>query len=143
VKDDARARTRADKAESVFTWGVFVFVVARAALVWQPLREGSVNPYVFLALDLLTAYPYAKAWPRLFRSIAARRADAVAFWAAVLLGALVAPYLYVFLAGDGVATWVWWVLGAFLVAACTSAAMRLRRGLSYEPRHGAPPRRPA
>ena len=139
MNDDPTRRTRADTAESVFTWGVFVFVVARAALVWQPLREGDVNPYIFLALDLVTAYPYAKAWPRLFRSIAGRRVDGVAFWAAVLLGSLVAPYLYVFLAGEGVAAWVWWVLGGFLVAACASAVMRLRRGLAYEPRHGAPP----
>ncbi len=141
MSDHARRRSRADTAESVFTWGVFLFVVARAALVWRPLSEGSVNPYIFLALDLVTAYPYAKAWPRLFRSIAVRRADAIAFWTAVLLGALVTPYLYVFFAGDGVAAWVWWVLGGFLLAALASAALRLRRGLSYEPRHGAPPRR--
>lgn len=133
-------RSRADTAESVFTWGIFVFVIARAALVWQPLQDGSVNPYLFLALDLVTAYPYAKAWPRLFRSIAARRGEAVAFWAAVLLGSLVAPYLYVFLAGEGVAAWVWWVLGGFLAAALVSAGLRLRRGLAREPRDGATPR---
>ncbi len=139
VSSASGGRSRADTAESVFTWGIFLFVIGRAALVWQPLTDGNVNPYVFLALDLATAYPYAKAWPRLFRSIKGRRVEAVTFWSAVLLGSLVAPYLYVFLAGDGVAEWVWWVLGAFFVAACTSAGLRLRRGLVYEPRHGAPP----
>jgi hypothetical protein len=122
MEQSPKRRSRADAAESVFTWGVFVFVIARAALVWKPLQDGSVNPYIFLALDVLTAYPYAKSWPRLFRSVAARRADGVAFWAAVLLGSLVAPYLYVFV----------------FIAALASAVMRLRRGLSYEPRHGAP-----
>lgn len=129
MTDPARPRTRADRAETVFTWGVFVFVVARALVVWKPLQDGDVNPYIFLALDLATAYPYAKAWPRLFRSIRARRIDLISFWAMVLTGSLVLPYLYVFVAGDDVAAWVWWLLGAFFAMALLSAGTRLRRGL--------------
>lgn len=131
VSGESGGRTRADKAESVFTWGVFTFVVIRAVTVWQPLRDGNVNPYVFLFLDIVTAYPYAKAWPRLFRSIRSRSGEGVALWAMVLLGSLLAPYLYVVAVGDGVATWVWFVLAGFLAAALLSAGLRLRRELAH------------
>lgn len=131
---DEPERSRADAAESVFTWGVFAYVVIRALTVWKPLQDGQVNPYVFLALDLLTAYPYAKSWPRLIRSIRSRRADQIVFWAMVLTGSVVLPYLYVFIAGDDIATWVWWLFGAFLVMAVVSAAARLRRGLAADER---------
>lgn len=133
MTDSPRSPTRGERAETVFTWGVFVFVVGRALVVWKPLQDGDVNPYVFLALDLITAYPYAKSWPRLFRSIRARRLDLVAFWAMVLTGSLVLPYLYVFVAGDDVAAWVWWLLGVFFVMAVISAVARLRRGLDESP----------
>jgi hypothetical protein len=131
---EAPERSRADTAESVFTWGVFAYVVVRALTVWQPLQDGQVNPYIFLALDLATAYPYAKSWPRLIRSIRGRRPDRIVFWAMVLLGSVLLPYAYVFIAGDDIATWVWYLFGAFLALAAVSAAVRLRQGLRGDDR---------
>lgn len=122
-----RERSRADQAESVFTWGVFAYVVIRAIPIWRGLEEGNVNPWVFLFLDLATAYPYAKSWPRLFRSLTARNVDAALLWAGVLLFSLLLPYVYVFAVGDGVAAWVWWVLAAFLVVAAIGAGTRIWR----------------
>jgi len=75
------------------------------------LEDGSVNPWVFLAIDLGTAYPYSKSWPRLIRSLAGHRLQTASFWALVLVGSFLAPYLYVAIAGDDVAVWVWWMLG--------------------------------
>ena len=123
-------RSRADQAESVFTWGVFAYVVIRAIPVWNGLQEGNVNPWVFLGLDLATAYPYAKSWPRLFRTLKSRHYERALLWAAVLLFSLLLPYLYVAAVGDDVATWVWIVLGVFLGIGLVGAALRLRRVLA-------------
>lgn len=122
-------RGRADTAEKVFTWGVFAYVVIRAIPIWRGLEDGNVNPWVFLGLDLATAYPYAKSWPRLFRSLTARRMDRFIFWLLVLLGSFVLPYLYVALVGDDVARWVWIVLWAFVAVGLAGAALRVRGAL--------------
>ena len=119
------APSRADAAEKVFTWGVFAYVVLRALPIWNGLQEGNVNPWIFLGLDLVTAYPYAKAWPRLFRSLAARRVDQSVLWAVVLLASLLTPYLYVAMVGDDVAGWVWVVLAVFLTLAVLGATHRI------------------
>ncbi len=127
VSTDPTGPSTADKAEKVFTLGIFVYVIVRAIPIWRPLQDGSVNPWVFLALDLGTAYPYAKSWPRLFRAIAARKAERIAGWATVLTGSLLLPYAYVAAVGDDVASWVWGVLGVFLLAALIGAFLRIRR----------------
>jgi len=129
VSDNTVEPSMADKAEKVFTVGIFVYVIARAIPIWRPLQDGSVNPWIFLALDLGTAYPYAKSLPRLLRAIAARRAERIAGWAAVFTGALLLPYLYVAAVGNDIANWVWAVLGVFLLAAVIGAALRIRRAL--------------
>lgn len=121
--------SRADRAERVFTVGIFLYVVIRAIPIWKPLQDGSVNPWIFLALDLGTAYPYAKSWPRLIRAMRAKKSEAVAMWATVLTGSVLLPYAYVAAVGDGVANWVWGVLAVFLLAAVVSAALRLRRAI--------------
>ena len=123
----ADGSSKADRAERVFTVGIFAYVVIRAIPIWRPLQDGNVNPWIFLALDLGTAYPYAKSWPRLIRAISAKKPEAVAVWASVLTGSVLLPYAYVAAVGDDVATWVWAVLALFLFAAVVSAALRLRR----------------
>jgi len=117
------------RVERVFTIGIFLYVVLRAIPVWGALQDGKVNPWIFLALDLGTAYPYAVGWPRLFRAIRAKRPDRIAGWAMVLTGSLLAPYLYVAAVGEDIARWVWLVLGLFLLAALVSAGLRLHRML--------------
>lgn len=126
VAPSGSGRTRTDTAETVFTWGIFAYVVVRAVPIWRGLEEGRVNPWIFLGLDLVTAYPYAKSWPRLFRSVAARRFDRALGWSLVLLGSLLLPYIYVAVVGEDIATWVWAVLAVFLVLAAIGAAIRVR-----------------
>lgn len=129
VTDEQVERSRADQAESVFTWGVFAYSVLRVIPVWGALRDGSVNPWIFLFIDVSTAYPYAKSWPRLFRSLWGKRYQAAVFWLLVLLGTFLAPYLYVAIAGDDVATWVWWLLGLFVLIGVIGAVVRVRKAL--------------
>lgn len=123
------ANSRSDTAESVFTWGVFAYVIVRAIPVWRGLEEGNVNPWIFIALDLLTAWPYAKSWPRLFAAIRERQTDRVVAWSLVLLGSLLIPYLYVAVVGDDVAGWVWVVLAVFLSIGFIGAAFRIRKAV--------------
>ena len=126
---EKEAKSRADQAESVFTWGVFAYSLLRVIPVWGALRDGSVNPWIFLAIDVGTAYPYAKSWPRLFRSIWAKKLQPALFWATVLVGTFLAPYLYVAIAGEDVAGWVWWLLAVFIVIGIISAVVRVRANL--------------
>lgn len=137
--------TKTAAVESVFTWGVFAYVILRAVPVWRGLEEGNVNPWIFIALDVVTAWPYAKSWPRLFQALRAKQHDRVVAWSLVLLGSLLTPYLYVAVVGDGVAAWVWVVLAVFLAIALGSAAFRLKKAASAKTernlcRHPVPPR---
>lgn len=120
-----RSWSSSTTTESVFTWTVFLYVVIRALPVWRGLQEGSVNPWIFLGLDIATAWPYAKSWPRLFRALRSRQFDQTVVWSLVLLGSLLTPYVYVAAVGDGVAVWVWVVLVAFLTIALVGAAARI------------------
>lgn len=121
--------SRSDTAESVFTWGVFAYVILRAIPVWRGLENGNVNPWIFIGLDLLTAWPYAKSWPRLFAAIRERQVDHMVVWSLVLLGSLLIPYLYVAVVGDDVAGWVWVVLAVFLTIGFVGAALRIRKAV--------------
>ncbi len=145
VDQPAQAPSRADKAEKVFTLAIFAYSLIRVVPVWRGLEAGSVNPWVFLAIDLATAYPYAKAWPRMLRALVARRPRAAMLWALVLMSSFLAPYLYVAVAGEDVASWVWWILGAFVAVGVLSAGLRVRDAVR-KPRHARdfplfPPRR--
>ena len=126
---DTPKRSKADQAESVFTWGVFLYSAVRVIPVWGALEDGSVNPWLFLAIDLGTAWPYAKSWPRLIRNLLAHNYEKATGWSLVLIGTFLAPYLYVAIAGEDVAQWVWWLLGVFILIGIVSAIVRLRKGL--------------
>ena len=102
------------------------------------LKRISLTAWIFLAIDVGTAWPYAKSMARLLRSLVGRNYDKAMLWSLVLLASFLAPYLYVAIAGDGMAAWVWWVLGLFITIGLISVYTRLRAGLRSAG-HEAPP----
>ncbi len=80
--------------------GVIVFSAARALVAWPTLGRYGVDPWIFLAIDLVTAPPYGVAQAvtvKILRDRGRPWQDATG-WALVVLAAFVAPYAYIFAA---------------------------------------------
>lgn len=86
--------------ERLSALGVFAFVIAKFAPVAGVLGSYGVNPWIFLAIDVVTIWPYVKGVSNLLRCMA--RNDPLtrcALWAVVITGSFVAPYTYLYIAG--------------------------------------------
>jgi len=86
--------------------GVVVFSAARALLAWPTLGRYGVDPWTFLAIDLVTAPPYGVAQAVTVKILC--RTDRTwrdaAGWAAVVVAAFLAPYAYIFAASGSLPT---------------------------------------
>lgn len=107
-------RELVDRAEQVFTWGIFAFVVGRFVVAYGALKQYGVNPWVFGVIDIVTAWPYAKSWPRLVVTLARREWQAAVFWLTILTGSFAAPYVYLGIAGSDMPVIVWIAIGVFV-----------------------------
>lgn len=119
------------KAENAFTVGVFLIVVLRFALAFASFGDKGVNPYVFAALDLLSAWPYARYTAKVVIALAdydySRLARDGALWAFWFL----LPYLYLFFAASNVPVALWlgvglW-MGVFGIAAVVGMIRKARK----------------
>ena len=122
-------KANSKQLESAFTWGVWVYSLARAVLFWKPLQDAGLNPWIFVILDLAAVWPYARSLPELIRSIKARRWNRAFIWLLVLLASCVLPYLYLIVMGQAVKPWVWWMLSAFMVFSLGGLVVHIRREL--------------
>ncbi len=104
--------------------GIIAFSAARALLAWPALGRYGVNPWLFLAIDLLTAPPYGISQAvtvKILRDPTRPQRDALG-WGLVVVAMFLAPYLYIFvgsgemprLAYVGLVAWMV-VFGAFAV----------------------------
>jgi len=80
--------------------GVVLFSAARALLAWPTLGRFGVDPWAFLAIDLITAPPYGIAQAVTVKLLC--RTDRswrdAAGWAVVVVVTFLAPYAYIFAA---------------------------------------------
>ena len=121
-------RTRVGWAGKAWIVGVFGFSVARALVVWPTLGAYGVNPWIFLLVDVLTAWPYAYGQVRVVLGVRARNWRDLQIWALVTLLAFVAPYGYIAGAGSGEMPLVsWLVLGVLIVLFGTASVIRIVR----------------
>ena len=110
--------------------GVFAFSVARALVAWPTLSQYGVNPWVFLAIDVLTAFPYALGQVKVVNGFRYRQYGAVQLWALVVAVTFLAPYIYIVLAGqERIPSLVYLVIA--LLAAVFGAASVLRMRNQY------------
>lgn len=107
-----------------WTVGILAFSAARALIAWPTLGRYGVDPWLFLALDIVTAFPYGfgqAVTVKIVRDRSRPASDAVP-WAVVVAVMFLAPYIYIFLASGsmpalaylGVLLWMA-VFGAFAV----------------------------
>jgi hypothetical protein len=112
------------------TWivGVFGFSVFRALLVWPTLGDKGVNPWLFLIIDVVTAWPYAYGQVRVINEARARDWSGVRIWAAIVMLAFLAPYAYIAGAGSGEMPLIAWiVIGALMAVFGTASVVRILR----------------
>lgn len=108
--------------------GVFGFSLARALVVWPTLGDYGVNPWIFLLIDIGTAWPYAYGQVRVVKG--ARQGDwrSVQFWALITLICFIAPYAYIVGAGSGDMPLIAWIIiGALMVVFGVASVVRILR----------------
>ena len=107
--------------------GVFAFSVARALIAWPTLSQYGVNPWIFLAIDVVTAFPYAVGQVKVVNGFRFKQYRGVQIWSLVVGATFLAPYLYIVLAGkERIPTLAYVVIAALAVIFGTASVLRMR-----------------
>lgn len=107
--------------------GVFAFSVARALVAWPTLSQYGVNPWVFLAIDIVTAFPYAVGQVKVVNGFRYKQYRGVQAWSLVVAVTFLAPYIYIVLAGqERIPTLVYVVIAVLAVIFGTASVLRMR-----------------
>ena len=107
---------------------VFGYSILRAVVVWPTLGTYGVNPWVFLVIDVLTAWPYAVGQVRVVQGLRRKNWKKVESWGIVTLLSFLAPYAYIVLAGSGeMPALAYAVVGLLVVVIGAAAVMRIIR----------------
>ena len=80
--------------------GVFAFSIARALVAWPTLSQYGVNPWVFLFIDVVTAFPYALGQVKVVNGFRYKQYRGVQIWSLVVAATFFAPYVYIVIAGQ-------------------------------------------
>ena len=102
-------------------------------MAWPTLGRFGVNPWVFLFIDVATAFPYAYGQVRLIKECVARNLGAIQLWSVVVLVLFLAPYIYIFVAGSGeLPLFGYLIVGALIIVFGTASVLRLQRAIRSE-----------
>lgn len=108
--------------------GVFGFSVARALVVWPTLGDRGVNPWIFLIIDVVTAWPYAYGQVRVVKDARSGDWRGVQLWAVITFLAFIAPYAYIISAGSGeLGAFAWIIIGVLVVFFGVASVIRIVR----------------
>ena len=102
---------------------IFGYSVLRALVVWPTLGTYGVSPWIFLAIDVGTAWPYAYGQVRLVRAAKHRDWKQVQIWTAIAVAAFIAPYAYIVGAGSGEMPALAWIIIGLLVLVFGAASI--------------------
>lgn len=113
--------------------GVFAFSIVRALVAWPTLGRYGVNPWVFLLIDVATAFPYAYGQVKLIKVCIAKDLRSIQLWSLLVLVSFLAPYIYIFIAGSGELPLLGYIIVLALIAVFGVASfLRLRRAIGAE-----------
>ena len=113
--------------------GVFGYSLLRALIVWPTLGDYGVNPWIFLAIDVGTAWPYAYGQVRVVNEGRARNWSGMQLWSVIALAAFVAPYAYIVGAGSGdMPLLAWIVIGLLVVVFGSASVVRIVRQIAAD-----------
>jgi hypothetical protein len=106
---------------------VFGFSVGRALVAWPTPSQYGVNPWTFLAIDVVTAFPYGLGQVKVINGFRYRKYRAVQGWAFVVAAMFLAPYIYIVVAGQNRIPGVVYAVIAILALVFGSASvLRMR-----------------
>jgi hypothetical protein len=107
--------------------GVFAFSIARALVAWPTLSQYGVNPWVFLFIDVVTAFPYALGQVKVVNGFRFKQYRGVQAWSLVIAATFLAPYAYIVLAGqERIPTMVYIVIAVLAVVFGAASVLRMR-----------------
>jgi hypothetical protein len=85
-----------------------------------------VDPVVFVTIYLLCAPVFYYSLFRTLRALAKKLANEIMLWSAILLCAIVAPFLYVLIFGHNMPWWVYGIITLLVGQGILSLVMKLR-----------------
>ena len=107
--------------------GVFAFSIARALVAWPTLSQYGVNPWVFLFIDVVTAFPYALGQVKVVNGFRYKQYKGVQVWSLVVAATFFAPYAYIVLAGqERIPTLVYIVIALLALIFGSASILRMR-----------------
>ena len=118
--------------------GNIAFSAVRALIAWPTFGRYGVNPWVFLALDILTAPPYGLSQAltvKILRDPSRPQRDAL-IWAAGVIVFFLAPYAYIFAASGDMPLFAYLGVIAWMAVFGILAVVRMYREVRAEhPEH--------
>lgn len=109
--------------------GIVLFSAARALLAWPALGRYGVDPWIFLAIDLVTALPYGIAQAltvKILRDKDRPPSDS-APWAILVVVTFLLPYAYIFMSSGSMPALAVIGVVAWMVLFGLLAALRMRK----------------
>ena len=108
------------------------YSVLRAVLAWGFLGEHGVNPWIFLAIDVLTAVPYATSTGNIPGNIVRGERRALAWNVVIAIVMFLAPYVYLWYASDTAPTDLRTGMAVLVLVLAAAAAIGVFRRIRNE-----------
>lgn len=93
---------------------VIAYGAGRAFVVWKALGKYGVNPWLYLALDVTSSWPYAIATARLVTSVIDREFSRARSWGVLAAVTFLIPDLYILAGARHVPTAVYAIIIAII-----------------------------
>lgn len=93
---DPAVLARRRKWSQMWALLVIVWSLLRTLIVWAAVGDYGLNPWIYLAIDLVSASVDAVTTPRMVLSFVDAHYRKAAEWAAISLGAFLVPDVYIF-----------------------------------------------
>ncbi|MEI7943769.1 MAG: hypothetical protein WCI25_03030 [Actinomycetes bacterium] len=93
--------------ERLWVMVVILYGAGRAFVVWKALGKYGVNPWLYLALDITSSWPYGVATARLVTSVIDREFPRARTWGVIAAIAFLLPDLYILVSARHVPTEVY------------------------------------
>lgn len=117
-----------------YTWAAVVLAWAfiRTALVWAAVGDYGLNPWIYLAIDLVSATVSAISTPRMVLSFIDEHYVQAVGWAVIALVAFIIPDVYIFLGTRelpaGLIVIICAVIGVTLLASVIGVLRKIHKG---------------
>jgi hypothetical protein len=111
---------------------VVLYSVVRSLLAQEFLSQYGVQAMLFFAIDVGTAFPYAYGLAQVALMFKRKNMQKVWFWLVITIVFFLAPYLYLFLAGQNMPASMYIGIAAFMALAIFLGTRQILRTLSHK-----------